>query len=264
MDSKRDRHHPPQEETSEGIYEKVLKAGPFMPKNLEPDEAAAFGEAGRVLGHVQWLVENPLSWEQGSDKPEFSSERSAELLQAIANTPGRDLTRAEENTIMAVMGMHGITTDSHGVGNELGAFHMRDKHGMEAAIDAVSSSEPKSEYAVAFQAMPKEYVDKMKKDASERKEKLVDDLRTPEFLQSVRSAFAELLQTRATDPDRSESSEQLFEMGEAVEGEEKIERTSDALEIFVEVFYHRDSPLSLEKTIPGSVVQQLEKDYFLD
>ncbi len=155
----------PQPETTKksSIYQSIIDEGPFPKFNPnEPRDVAQKKDAARlILRELDTLMNRPEFWKIESGKPVFHLDAGPAILEGIKQTSGRGLTREQENIIVAIMQLHGITSKERGVGNDLGAFSTRDKQGMDWAINAVKTHKPNSEYLNAFAVTPQFYLDRI-------------------------------------------------------------------------------------------------------
>jgi hypothetical protein len=82
-----------------------------------------------------------------------------------------------------------------------------------------------------------------------------------EFQSMVRESFADLLEDRATDPERQDVSEKLYELSKMVRVGNKIPRTPAAVTIFRGLFFNEESPMQLYG-VTHAEIDSLEKYFF--
>jgi hypothetical protein len=86
-----------------------------------------------------------------------------------------------------------------------------------------------------------------------------DRLQDPSFVNEVKNNFADLLEDRATEPERQSASAELFAMGEEVRAGKKIKRRPGPLGILRGVFF--DGPMEKYR-VGHAEIDQLEELFF--
>lgn len=82
----------------------------------------------------------------------------------------------------------------------------------------------------------------------------------PDFQAAIREQFAQLLEDRATEPEREAPSELLYQLGQAVRSGQKISRTPSTLGIFRGVFFGDN--VMAKYRVSHSEIDALEKYFF--